>query len=190
MSNDNLWIAAGDGQLDRVKELVTSGVDVNSRDEFGYTAMHAAVSYSHADMINLLLSLGANVDIEDADKDTPLFVAETVEIAQLLLNNGANAHHQNEEGVTAALTAHQEGWEDVAEFLAKITGETLPSVDNEDATLAHTIGNTDTDVDGQDFAHQINQVMERIQAENGVQDEEELRETVTKMILEEMKKNM
>ncbi|CAO3673861.1 unnamed protein product [Rhizopus stolonifer] len=125
VSQDNLWVAAGDGQLDRVKELIESGMDVNDHDQFGYTAMHAAVSYNQPEIVKYLIDKGANVNVEDFEKDTPLFVAETVEMAEILLAQGADPKRVNEEGFTAAATAMQEGWIQVAEHLANITQEVL-----------------------------------------------------------------
>ncbi|KAI9254646.1 ankyrin repeat-containing domain protein [Sporodiniella umbellata] len=125
VSQDNLWVAAGDGQLERVKELVEEGIDVNSPDQFGYTAMHAAVSYNQLEVVKYLIEKGADVNIEDLEKDTPLFVTETVEMARTLLDQGADPEHVNEEGLTAAATALLEGWTEVAELLASITNEVL-----------------------------------------------------------------
>lgn len=40
MSDDNIWVAASDGKLDRVKVLVLEGgVSVNAQDEQGYSAL-------------------------------------------------------------------------------------------------------------------------------------------------------
>lgn len=36
---DNLWIAAGNGDIPAVQYYLENGVDVNAADEFGYTAL-------------------------------------------------------------------------------------------------------------------------------------------------------
>lgn len=36
-NTNNVWIAAGDGDLEAVKLAVQSGVDVNAKDENGYS---------------------------------------------------------------------------------------------------------------------------------------------------------
>ncbi len=36
---DNIWCAASDGDINRVLSLISSGVDVNSQDETGYSPM-------------------------------------------------------------------------------------------------------------------------------------------------------
>ncbi|KAI8373318.1 ankyrin repeat-containing domain protein [Blakeslea trispora] len=188
-SQDNLWIAAGDGQFDRVRELVEEGQSVDSHDEFGYTAMHAAVSYNQYEIVEYLIEKGANVNIEDAEKDTPLYVAETVKMAQLLLDHGADPKHTNEEGYTPAMTALEEGWEEVAEFLAGITQETLSSMKEEEESnsLAHVQEGEDHD---EFYNTHLEEIIKHIEEQGGVQDEEELKEMVTKMVLEGMQRSM
>jgi ankyrin repeat protein len=61
---------------------------------------HAAASYNHLATVELLLKHGANVNCTDDDGDTPLFTCETVECAEALLTNGADATIRNEEGKT------------------------------------------------------------------------------------------
>lgn len=61
---------------------------------------HAAVSYNHLHLVEFLLQRGADVNVCDADNDTPLHVCETVECFELLLRNGANLRAQNDEGYT------------------------------------------------------------------------------------------
>ncbi|ORE18705.1 Pkinase-domain-containing protein [Rhizopus microsporus] len=176
-SQDNLWVAAGDGQLDRVKELIEGGMDVNSHDQFGYTAMHAAVSYNQIEIVKYLLDKGADVNVEDFDKDTPLFVAETVEMAQILLDRGADPKKVNEDGFTPALTAFQEGWKEVAEYLANITKEVLPTGDLEEMSLAHVEhDNNDEDYDPE-VANKMQEIINKIEEQGGeFANEEELRE--------------
>jgi ankyrin repeat protein len=51
-------------------------------------------------LIEYLLGKGANVNIQDPDGDTPLFVCETVEMAELLIAKGADPKHINENEMT------------------------------------------------------------------------------------------
>lgn len=44
---DNIWTAASDGELEKVKGYLASGIDVNAQDETGYSPLHAAASYGH-----------------------------------------------------------------------------------------------------------------------------------------------
>ncbi|KAL0079068.1 ankyrin repeat-containing domain protein [Phycomyces blakesleeanus] len=183
---DNIWIAAGDGKLDRVKELIEKeGVDINVQDECGYSPLHAAASYDQEEVILYLLSKNANVNIPDVDQDTPLFVAETVETARLLVTHGADAKRTNSEEITAAAHAFDEGWLDVAQYLASVTGENIPlSLSDE------SVEETAVTDGGDEMDEQIESIMKRIEEQGGLEDEEKLREMVTKMVLDEMKKSI
>ncbi|KAI9305459.1 ankyrin repeat-containing domain protein [Cunninghamella echinulata] len=204
-SNDNIWVAAGDGQLKRVKELIEAGSNANEKDEYGYTPIHAAVSYNQKDVLEYLLSHGGDANVEDFDKDTPLYVCETVEMAKFLIKHGANAYHRNNEGVSPAETAFEEGWKEVATLLAGITGETLIEIkdkptENED--LAYIERESELEPSNahedqalmeqrqEEFSQQVEQVMRKIQEDGGVHDEEELRRVVTNMVLQEVKRTM
>ncbi|CAO0792704.1 unnamed protein product [Mucor circinelloides] len=173
--------------------------------------MHAAVSYNQIEMVKLLIEKGANVNIEDFEKDTPLYVAENVEMAQLLLDNGADPKHINEDGITPALTALEEGWEEVAQFLANITKEVLPTQEEETDPLAY-IEQEDREAaaaaeaaeaqqqqsneDGEEeemseeLSNKMQDIMKRIEEQGGVENEEELRELVTKMVLDGMQREL
>ncbi|KAI8051592.1 ankyrin repeat-containing domain protein [Syncephalis plumigaleata] len=104
----NIWIAAGEGDNERIQALLSNGINANVADDNGYTALHAAASYNHLSTIELLLKHGANVNCTDDDGDTPLFTCETVECAEALLANGADAAIRNTEGKTAAEAAAED----------------------------------------------------------------------------------
>ena len=75
----------------------------NSKDSNGYTPLAAAVSYNHIDLVEFLISEGADVNIRDTENDTPLYVAENVKVAQKLLYHGADPFVRNSEGKTVCL---------------------------------------------------------------------------------------
>ncbi|KAG2187588.1 hypothetical protein INT44_005277 [Umbelopsis vinacea] len=181
----NIWTAAGDGQLDRVKELVESGIDTNCHDDFGYTPLHAAASYGHLDVIEYLISQGGNIDIEDFDGDTPLFVVESPEAAKFLIEKGADASHRNHEGTTPAINAASEGWREVAEEIAKVTGETLTEEEDEDE-LAHVAVGDDED-DGA-FLRQVEQVIQQTE-QDGMNRDEQLRGLVSQMVMRQIQED-
>lgn len=63
------------GNITKVQELIDQGVDLNIQDEYGYTSLIWAASYSKPDMVKLLLDAGANKDITDIDKHNALYWA-------------------------------------------------------------------------------------------------------------------
>ena len=86
----NIWVAASDGDLSRVKQLLVEGVDVNAQDDSGYSPLHAAVSYDHLDLVRFLLSEGASLKLPDQDGDLPIHLCESPAMFDLLVEAGAD----------------------------------------------------------------------------------------------------
>lgn len=117
--NANIWIAASDGDIRRVRQLLAEGkVTPNSADNNGYTPMHAAASYGHVELLNYLIEQKGDVNIRDSDGDTPLHVCETVEVARVLLEHNADLFARNDEGHTplqkVLLAEREEGMQNEA----------------------------------------------------------------------------
>ena len=49
------------GELAEVEKSLANGTDVNSADEEGYSALHAAAENGYLDVVKLLVEKGANV---------------------------------------------------------------------------------------------------------------------------------
>ncbi|KAF8476830.1 ankyrin repeat-containing domain protein, partial [Kalaharituber pfeilii] len=108
----NIWIAAAEGNEASVVEFLSRDPSaVNALDENGYTPLHAAASYSHASLLKkLVLEHGGNVNLQDLEGDTPLFVAETVQIAKVLVEElNADPNHRNSSGLTATDVIEEDG---------------------------------------------------------------------------------
>ena len=146
---------------------------------------HAAASYGHLDVIEYLISQGGNIDVEDFDGDTPLFVVETPEVAKFLIEKGADASHRNHEGTTPAINAASEGWREVAEEIAKVTGETVTEEEEEDE-LAHVAVGDDED-DGA-FLRQVEQVIQQTE-QDGMNRDEQLRGLVSQMVMRQIQED-
>ena len=67
--------AAKEGDLAKVKSLITEGSDVNVRDEIGFTPLHFAAYWGYKDVAGLLILKGANVNAADNKDTTPLHLA-------------------------------------------------------------------------------------------------------------------
>ena len=79
--------AAGDGNIEAVKQHIANGADVNAKDECGWTPLHYAETKEIAE---LLIAKGADVNVKDKRGFTPLHNADNKEIAELLIANGAD----------------------------------------------------------------------------------------------------
>ena len=112
-----LQLAANDGDVAKLVQLLRAGADVNGRCAFrDWTALHAAADRGQAAAAQVLIEHGAKVDLKDADGFTPLHVTGTQpsgkpqpkaseagrnDVAVLLLNRGANANATTSHGDNA-----------------------------------------------------------------------------------------
>ena len=71
----SLVIAARNGDLDRVKAAVSAGKDINGRDSIADTALHAACSGGHVDIVKYLLANEGNTELRGSRDWTPLQLA-------------------------------------------------------------------------------------------------------------------
>jgi len=75
-----------------VKALVSYGIDVNLKSNAGQTAIFYAVSYSHGDIVEILLENGAEINFIDINGRSPLSIAvenKYMGIEKLLRDHGA-----------------------------------------------------------------------------------------------------
>ncbi|KAJ1474209.1 ankyrin repeat-containing domain protein, partial [Baffinella frigidus] len=59
--------AAGDGKLEEVRTLIRAGADINEKDEFGSTPLHAAARHKHLEVVRILLGAGADKNAKDEE---------------------------------------------------------------------------------------------------------------------------
>ena len=128
-SQKNIWVAAGEGDLERVRHLIdVEGLSPTVADQWTYTPLHAAASYGQVAILRYLLTHQSSpsdaVNTTDEDGDTPLFTVEDVETARILVEEfGANVRHENSSGDTPAANAEENERTEVAAYLRSVTGE-------------------------------------------------------------------
>ncbi|EIW69686.1 hypothetical protein TREMEDRAFT_30739 [Tremella mesenterica DSM 1558] len=116
-TSSNIWVAASDGDLDRVRHLIeVEGFSPNEMDTNRYSPMHAAASYAHLELLDYLISKGGDINLVDGDGDTPLFGVETVSFAEAMIDRGADPLHMNNEGLRAD-EALEDSDPEIASFL-------------------------------------------------------------------------
>lgn len=119
----NPFLLAADNAPELLPLLRANPGLASSQDDHGYSLVHAAASYNHLDLLRALINeFKVDVNIRDEDNETALFVVETVEAAQALIEElGADATITGDEGTTAAQRIEAEGdFPEVAAYLASL----------------------------------------------------------------------
>ncbi|MGK7880185.1 MAG: ankyrin repeat domain-containing protein [Crocosphaera sp.] len=114
-----LRYAAFSGHKKTVQQLIDLGANVNLKNDYHVTSLHEAVGMpinknEQKDIVNILLSHGADVNVRDGDGWTPLFHevnygsltdcnnrwCENTGIVKLLIANGADVNFKDPHGMT------------------------------------------------------------------------------------------
>jgi hypothetical protein len=118
--------AAGDGDLARVKLMLTEDPNlVNRKGPYGTTPLHAAVEAGHKEIVEFLISRGADVNAKQSGPVglAPLHIAafkDYRDLAELLLAAGALVNIRENSGKTALHGAAWHGCKEMAQvFIAK-----------------------------------------------------------------------
>jgi ankyrin repeat protein len=102
--------AASMTRLARIQELLALGVDPNTADPWGRTALHLAVRYAYNGeaealaIVQALLAAGADLHAADQDGFTALKHAAIYgypDLLQFLITAGADVNHRTPQGLTA-----------------------------------------------------------------------------------------
>jgi ankyrin repeat protein len=93
--SEQLHLAARDGDLQRVQQLLGEGYEINAFDDLGKTALHYAVECERFDVAQYLIRRGADVNAHDEGRigNTPLGEVAgncSLRIAKLLIDAGAD----------------------------------------------------------------------------------------------------
>lgn len=83
------------GDINEIEKRIDAGLDINSRNENGFTLLMSAVSGGHLPVVEYLLKKGADVNLQDQRVGTPLHLAtakDEVEIIKLLISYGADTN--------------------------------------------------------------------------------------------------
>ena len=117
------------GDQTKVNAMIRRGVNLNmrSRDEFGYTALHLAVLQQNTIMIQLLLEAGADINKKSSKvgNTPPHMVAwipselQRKKALEYLLDNNADSNIQNKDGETLLHILVRRNDKDLITFIAK-----------------------------------------------------------------------
>lgn len=85
--------------VELAKVIINNGIDINTKDEYGNTALHAAVFNKNYKLVDFLTQNGADVNALNNEQKAPLYIAIDIghpnsqyntKIAKLLINRGAS----------------------------------------------------------------------------------------------------
>ena len=118
--------------LASVGGLLEAGIDANTLDRHGRTALQVAVRYGHLDIARLLLDSGAGVDARDADGWTALHHAAQdgdTDFLGLLVARGANVEAADPYRYRALHLAARDGHAAACELLIDAGADTNARID-------------------------------------------------------------
>lgn len=75
MQKSFLFLATKVTNPEFITDLIGQGIDVNSHDDYGRTALHKALEFKNLNAVQTLIKNGANVNQRDRAGVTPLMIA-------------------------------------------------------------------------------------------------------------------
>ena len=123
--NVEILKAAGEGNLEAVKQHIAAGTDLNQRGGDQNTPLMIAITFGRLDVAKALIKGGAKLDLKNKDGNTALLSAAFLgqpEIVKALLEKGADVNAKNNDGSTALVSA-EVPWElakGILDFLSAI----------------------------------------------------------------------
>lgn len=118
----NFLEAAKNGKSDVVGLFLQGGMDSESADEQGRTALILAATAGHTATVKTLIANGADVKNTDKQGKTALIWAaelDQIPAVQALLVNGADVNHAANDGTTALVAAKNKGDAELVALLEK-----------------------------------------------------------------------
>lgn len=120
LGSDPLIDAVERGNLRAVQKALLEGSSANVRGEQSLSALMLASNFGAVDIVELLLSHGAIVDLAEAEGNTALIYAAVNnfdDVIAVLLAAGAAIDHGNRQGKTALMRAAQTGGDNAVSAL-------------------------------------------------------------------------
>ena len=134
----DILTACREGDLERVRELIQNGQDVNRGNRYGETPLILAALKGHDQMVHELIRAGADVNGKGNIKQTALHYASGghSSVVKTLAKAGANLNEQDSLGRTPLMTAAQRGHANVVVELIR-AGADVNGKDKDRRTALH-----------------------------------------------------
>lgn len=110
-----LMLASNRAMNNVVNALLTRDVEVNYRDDAGYSALALAAMKGHLTTVKLLIAADANVNVTPDNRSLLMHIVEdeNMLISQLLIQAGADVNYRDDDGISALQIARQKGFFDL-----------------------------------------------------------------------------
>ena len=131
--------ASEKGDLERVRQLIQDGQDVNRGDRFGDTPLMEAADNGHDQVVQELIRAGADVNGKSNIKLTALHLASSCgysSVIKTLAEAGANLNVQDKDGMTPLMRAAEWGYANVVVELIR-AGADVNGKDKDKRTALH-----------------------------------------------------
>lgn len=117
------WQYFNDDYQQQIKLLVKQGLDINTPDDRGDTALHMAIYLGWPERVDVLLDLGANINQVDNQGNSALIDAARkgkLAIVKQLIARGADITRLNQQKKSAAVIAKESGFKQLAMYLNSV----------------------------------------------------------------------
>ena len=148
--NENIYLCIENGKLNKVKQFVSDGYDVNCID-FGRRPLVTACSYMKHDIVKFLIEAGADVNLKDGCGTGPLYMAcsqknTSLETISLLVSSGGDINSICGQYLfSTLLSACQHSRIEIVEYLIKMGADInhVNKLGNTPIKVAMMFGNMD-----------------------------------------------
>ncbi len=132
LAEQNVWAAAGRGDLAAIRRELQSGVLVDARMDGELTPLHVACLYGRLDAAELLLAEGADVSLTDHEGNAALHIASFLgheDLVRALLLADAEPTLRNELGFSSSDLVAIEWGDGLEEYYRRLEGELHTALD-------------------------------------------------------------
>jgi ankyrin repeat protein len=110
--NQVLFNAIEDGNLEQLQKLFNDGASIHTSNRNKETLLHRAIINENTQVAEFLLNHGADIETVDAFGNTPLLTSEDEDIIRLLVERGAHINAANSDGDTIMHNCSARGADD------------------------------------------------------------------------------
>ena len=166
--NKDLFYSVLADDVNKVRNLLSDGADVNARNEQEWTSLMVAASEGYTHIVDVLLNQGADVNAQSSTGETPLMLSarwgHLSIVPMLLIDAGADPSLKNKDGKTALTIAKETGQTEITKLIEAILDrpQTNSTKSNDNVTISESKENNAIDWSkiGKDFYYNEAQALE------------------------------